>query len=268
MTTPEVSQDTGGFLPFAEDSMARRVHREGVLLVGGGRALLMQIAHPMVAKGVAEHSNFRADRINRLLRTLRPTLAIVFGTRDQALSAAAGINRIHEGVTGAGYAAKDPDLLLWVLATLIDTSVVMHERFVRRLDATERDAYYEDMCRVGSLLSIPAGVMPESLDALEAYVAHMSETLVVSDEAKEIAGALFESNPLTWPLMRSIRVLTAGLLPASLRAQFGLEWGEKRQVALDGLCRASRIVVPKLPSKLRAPPWFLMPAREQKTNSR
>jgi uncharacterized protein (DUF2236 family) len=261
MTTPDLSHDIADFLPFPDRSMARRVHREGVLLLGGGRALLMQIAHPMVAKGVAEHSNFRADRIDRLLRTLRPTLAIVFGTREQALNAAAGINRIHEDVTGAGYTAQDPDLLLWVLATLIDTSVVMHERFARRLGAGERAAYYEDMCRVGSLLSIPPGVMPPSLDALQTYVTHMCKTLVVSDEAKDIAEALFESNPLSWPVMRSIRVLTAGLLPAPLRAQFGLDWGDRRQRALDVFCHASRTVVPRLPSGLRAPPWFLMPER-------
>lgn len=239
--------------------MARRVHREGVLLLGGGRALLMQIAHPLVAKGVAEHSNFRADRINRLLRTLRPMLSIVFGTKEQALSAATGVNRIHEDVTGAGYAARDPDLLLWVLATLIDTSVVMHELFVRHLGADERATYYDDMCHVGALLGIPADVMPTNIDALQAYVAHLNETLVVSNEAKEITEALFESNPLTWPIMRSVRLLTAGLLPRPLRVQFGLEWGPKRQVALEALCRTSRTVGPRLPAGLRAPPWFLMP---------
>ena len=107
--------------------MAQRVLHEGVLLLGGGRALLMQIAHPLVASGVAEHSNFRTDRIDRLLRTLRLTLAIVFGSREQALAAAGSINRVHEGVAGAGYAARDPELLLWVLATLIDTSLAMHD---------------------------------------------------------------------------------------------------------------------------------------------
>ena len=249
------------FLPFTDNSMARRVHREGILLLGGGRALLMQIAHPMVARGVAEHSHFRAGRIQRLLRTLRPTLAIVFGTREQALAAAAGINHIHERVTGSGYAAKDPELLLWVLATLIDTSVVMHERFVRPLKATERSAYYEDMCRVGALLEIPPGVMPGDLEALQAYVRDMTESLAVTDEAREVAEALFASNLLTWPLLRSTRALTSGLLPEPLRAQFALPWGPKRQRALDVTARASRAVLPRLPSRLRAPPWFLLPGQ-------
>ena len=239
--------------------MARQVHREGVLLLGGGRALLMQIAHPLVAKGVAEHSNFRNDRINRLLRTLRPTLAIVFGTREQALQAASGINRIHEAVRGDIYAAKDPGLLLWVLATLIDTSLVMHERFVRPLTAVERAAYYEDMRRLGAVLEIPPDAMPETLEALQAYVSQMCETLEVTDEARDIAHALFESNLLAWPLMRSVRAMTAGVLPQPLRDQFGLHWGERREKTLAFACAASQKVLPRVPRRLRAPPWFLMP---------
>lgn len=259
MTSPTETTPETGFLPFLDDSMARRVHREGVLLLGGGRALLMQIAHPLVARGVAEHSNFRADRIDRLLRTLRPTLAIVFGIREQALAAAASINRVHDRVSGDGYAAKDPALLLWVLATLIDTSLVMHERFVRPLSIPEREAYYDDMRRVGSLLGVSPGAMPRDAGALQDYVAEMCASLMVTDEARDIAGALFRSNSLTWPVLGSVRALTAGLLPEPLRHQFGLGWGEGREAALGAVCRFSRAVVPKLPQCLKGPPWFLMP---------
>src|SRR5688500_15582995 len=83
---------------FPSDSAVRQVHEEGVLILGGARALLMQIAHPAVARGVAEHSSYKHDRIGRLLRTLRSTFAMVYGTEAQAHASAAGINRIHEGV--------------------------------------------------------------------------------------------------------------------------------------------------------------------------
>src|SRR6202165_5152051 len=102
---------------FAEDSITRRVNRENVLLLGGGRALLMQLAHPKVAAGVDEHSDFRSDPIRRLRRTLRMTMAIVFGDRETALAAARGVQHVHAGVQGAGYRALDPDLLMWVYAT-------------------------------------------------------------------------------------------------------------------------------------------------------
>jgi uncharacterized protein (DUF2236 family) len=247
------------FLPFSPDSMAHRVHRESVLLLGGGRALLMQIAHPTVARGVAEHSNFRTGRLNRLLRTLRPTLAIVLGTKEQALAGAASINRIHQTVTGNGYRATDPDLLLWVLATLIDTSLLMHELFIRPLTAEEAVAYYEDSKRIGSLLQLPPETLPADLDGLRSYTHEMSHSLQVTDEARNIAEALFSAGPTTWPVMRSIRQLTSGLLPEPLRDQFDLPWGSKREQALKGLEASSRVLLPRLPAALRAPPWFLTP---------
>jgi len=239
--------------------MVRLVHREGVLLLGGGRALLMQIAHPDVARGVTEHSRFREARYQRLLGTLRPMFAIVFGTKEQALTAASNVNRVHEDVAGAGYRATDPALLIWVLATLIDTAIVMHERFLRPLTPDEAAAYYEDMRRVGRLFGLAPEQMPATVGELRAYVQEMSATLQVSPEARAIAAALFESNLLLQPVMAATRQLTTGLLHPALRSQYNLTWGAGRERAMRTLAGAARLIVPKLPRALRAPPWFLMP---------
>ena len=101
---------------YPEGSITRRVNRENILLLGGGRALLMQLAHPKVAAGVDEHSDFRSQPVRRLRRTIRMTMAIVFGDRETAQAAARAVNRAHGRVRGAGYSALDPDLLLWVHA--------------------------------------------------------------------------------------------------------------------------------------------------------
>src|SRR3979409_1749978 len=93
---------------FREDSITRRVNRENILLLGGGRALLMQIAHPKVAAGGAEHSDFTANPIRRLRRTIRMTMAIVFGDRETALKAARSVNQVHANVRGKDYRALDP----------------------------------------------------------------------------------------------------------------------------------------------------------------
>src|ERR1700694_2819051 len=127
---------------FAEDSITRRVNRENVLLLGGGRALLMQLAHPKVAAGVDEHSDFRSDPIRRLRGTLRMTMPIVSGARETALSAARSVNQVHANVRGRDYRALDPDLLLWVHATLADTALVTYELFVQRLLPREREAFH------------------------------------------------------------------------------------------------------------------------------
>ena len=115
------------------------------------------------------------------------------------------------------------------------------------------------MRSVGSLLGLPPHGMPSTIEALQAYVADICERLTVTHEAREIAAALFHSNALTWAVMRPIRALTAGLLPSPLRSQFALDWGEKRQAALSGVCKASRVLLPMLPQHLKAPPWFLLP---------
>src|ERR1700730_6171395 len=129
---------------YGEDSITRRVSRENILLLGGGRALLMQLAHPRVAAGVDDHSDFRTHPIRRLRRTVLMTMAIVFGERETALAAARSVNQAHGRVQGRDYRALDPDLLMWVHATLVDSALVTYETFVRRLPAHEREDFYEE----------------------------------------------------------------------------------------------------------------------------
>ena len=118
---------------FSPDSVAWKIDRERAVLLGGGRSLLMQLAHPRVARGVAEHSDFRRRPFRRLARTLTLSLDSVFGDRDVALRSAGRINAAHASVRGEGYSAFDPDLLLWVFATLADSAVLSYELFVRGL---------------------------------------------------------------------------------------------------------------------------------------
>ena len=246
-------------LPFAPDAAIRRVYDEGVVLLGGGRALLMQIAEPRVAQGVAEHSYYRRDRLQRLLRTLRPMYAIAYGTEEQALAAARGVNRLHGMVAGDGYSARDPELLVWVLATLIDSSLSVHERFLGPLPSEVASFFYKDMQRVGELLGIPDGAMPPDLLSFHDYVADKVATLEVSSQAREIAQELLKPSPGPWLAMPALRQLTAGLLPPRLREGFGLDWGPRRESALEAMATLSRRGLPLVPSRWRRPPGFLMP---------
>src|SRR4051812_46054784 len=118
---------------FPDDAMIRQVSGEVILLLGGGRALLMQLAHPQVAAGVADHSGFAEDPYGRLRRTLDATYTIVFGTEAEADLVARQLFAVHERVTGPDYRANDPELLMWVHATLVDTALRVHARFLRPL---------------------------------------------------------------------------------------------------------------------------------------
>ena len=249
-----------GRAPFAGDAVIRAVNREAVILVGGGRALLMQVAHPLVARGVAEHTAYRGDRGGRLLRTLRPMFAIVFGTADEARAALRGVNAVHRGVTGPGYRARDPELLLWVYATLVDTALACYRRFVGPLPPAAEARYYEETRLVGRLLGVPADLLPSDLDAFCAYRDATVAGLEVSATAREIARELWRPTLPFGPLMAPCRELTAGLLPRPLREQYGMAWDPAREALLQGASVLSRRVWPRLPEAVRRPPALLLPA--------
>ncbi len=231
-------------------SISWRVNREAALLLGGGRALLMQVAHPKVAAGVAEHSDFRRDPLARLNRTMELSLALTFGSREEVRAAARQINRTHERVTGAGYQALDPELLLWVHATLIDSAVLTYRTFIAPLTGAEVEAYYQEAKPIGALLGIPAGQYPRHLAEFDAYLAAMLAGPARPDETGRSLASLVLRPPIRrvpGVLFAPIEAITAGLLPEGLRVAYGLRWGAPSRA----LFRATRAALPRL---LRAVP--------------
>ncbi len=239
---------------FAEDSITRRVNRENILLLGGGRALLMQLAHPKVAAGVDEHSDFRAHPIRRLRRTIRMTMAIVFGDRDTALAAARGVNQVHAKVQGAGYRALDPDLLLWVYATLADTALVTYETFVKRLLPREREEFHQEFKLLGELLGIPPDRFPDTVRDFDRYLEQMVSDgpVRVDARARDLAEQVLRppTRVLPGPVMIPLNVITTGLLTPPLREQYGLPWG-------PGQRRVYRLAVSVLPRVIALTPPLL-----------
>jgi uncharacterized protein (DUF2236 family) len=239
---------------YPEDSITRRVNRENVLLLGGGRALLMQLAHPSIAAGVDEHSDFRTHPVRRLRRTVRMTMAIVFGDGETARAAAQSVNRVHGRVRGEGYHALDPELLLWVHATLVDSALVTYERFVQRLSPHEREDFYQESKRLGELLRIPAERFPNRLVDFRSYVEGMIQdgTVCVDDRARTLGRLVLRPKLrlLPGPAMIPFEIVTAGLLPARLREQYGLAWGRAQQ-------RAFRIAVATVPRVVKLTPPVL-----------
>lgn len=280
--------DSPGAAPlFAPDRILPRMVGETALLFGGGRALLLQLAHPLVAAGVADHSQFQAAPLARLERTLDMMLALVLGDRATGRTMLRTFHAVHVPIHGAlpvaagpfpagtAYTAHDPALKLWVGATLIDTTLLCYERFVRPLTPQEKIEFYDDSVLFARRLGIPAALMPPTLDAFHAYMAAMfaSDTLTVTDAAWRLAWEVLE--PVTVPPLPRIGAallgfVAAGLLPPRLRAAYSLEWSPARQRVLDTWSAASRRVLPLTPRALRLMPqaggsglvaWMIAQAR-------
>src|SRR6266571_523147 len=202
---------------YLEGSITRRVNRENVLLLGGGRALLMQLAHPKVTAGVDEHSDFRSHPVRRRRRTIRMTMAIVFGDRETALAAARAVNQTHSRVRGASYRALDPDLLRWVHATLVDSALVTYETFVKPLSVGEREDFYQESKLLGELLGIPHEDFTPSLRDFSDYIDTMISDGTVRVEARAMDLGRLVMRPrlrlLPGPAMVPFEVVTSGLLP-------------------------------------------------------
>jgi uncharacterized protein (DUF2236 family) len=236
-----------------------RIHRERVLLVGGQRALILQLAHPLVAAGVADHSDFPARAMERLRRTLDLSLATIYGTPEEAAAATARIRAVHDRVTGrAGdrpYAANDPRLLLWVNATLIDTTLLVYERFVRPLSEAERRAYYAETRESAALFGIEDRLIPPDLGAFRTYVQAMvegPELRATEQSLRLVRGVLYPPLPLRWRVpTAAVRFLTLSLLPARIRELFGVRAGALSRAALASAGLASRATLPLLPAPLR-----------------
>ncbi|MCP9490394.1 MAG: DUF2236 domain-containing protein [Solirubrobacteraceae bacterium MAG38_C4-C5] len=255
---------------FTDDSMLRRVIREYAVAFSGPRALLMMAAHPVAFAGFFAHTGALDDPYARLRRTGEVLDLIAWGEeRGPADRVTARVRAMHATVRGetgeaAGrfprgtpYRGDDPDLLLWVLASLVDSAVLVYEKAVCRLSTGEREALWADYRVVGRLFGLADDDMPAGWGDFRAYVDGMvaSGDLVVTDQARELATEIVMHPPaplVARPLVELVNQITVGLLPGDLRRQYGLRWDPLRGLALAGGAQyAKRLLVPLMPGRLR-----------------
>ena len=238
------------------------------MLLGWGRAILLQVAHPSVAAAVADHGDYWSGPVPYLRRTRRTVgsmLDLTFGTPNEVQATADRINSIHERVhgrlrsgtprfpPGTPYTATDPELLAWVHVTLIDSQLRAYEAFVEPLDLAEKDQYCSEAAEFASLLNIPRRMLPTSLDELTGQLLRFcgGDPVRVSDTALQL------SRDLLYPpggivasfLMGPGRLATAGLLPETFRRAYDLPWdeaSERRFALLSGVIRHARRVTPRV----------------------
>jgi uncharacterized protein (DUF2236 family) len=259
--------------------IVHQVNAERLVLLGWARAILLQAAHPLVAAGIADHSQFRSSgraAIARLQGTIRAMLALAFGDETDRGRSIDGIRAIHRRVhgmlraptgvfpAGTRYSAEDPALVLWVHATQIESTLIVFEHVIRPLTPDERDAYCAEAASVAIALGAAADEVPRTWADLRRYLEneYASGRISVGPDARGIADALLFP-PMTavpGPMAWMNRLVTLGLMPPALREQYRYGWNARRARQFErvlGALRGARRLAPPLlawwPDARRAP---------------
>lgn len=257
---------------FDDTSMLRRVHRERVIALSGPRALLMQAAHPLAVSGLLAHSSALDEPYDRLARTAEVMHTIGFGSREDADRITRQVRAMHRRVRGtikepagpypAGtpYRADDPELLLWILFTLVDSALVVHRAYVGPIDREEEAAFWEDYKVIGRLFGLRLKDMPRDLADLDEYRREMLEgdKLHVSDWARRRAKSIVLEPPVPTvvrPLVELANFITIALLPDRIREGYGFSpvppIAVRRALVRGGAEYVRRVVLPLTPGRLR-----------------
>lgn len=254
---------------YADDAIIRRLYREHVMVLAGPRALLMQAAHPVAWAGFYAQTASKDEPYERLHRTAQIVELVTYGPREEAERATRRVRAMHKRVRGelyepagrfpAGtpYAADDPELLLWILATLVDSGLTVYQRYVRTLSRDEREALWQDYRVFGRMFGLPDAAMPATYADFRQYMRDMldGDDLFVTPDARTTAREIVMRPPVPLaarPLVELANFVTVGLLPAQIRRQYGFRWDPARGLFLLGHTEyARRLLVPFLPGRLR-----------------
>jgi len=267
-TAPLLADDADDPGLFGPESVTWRVAREPFLLVGGGRALLMQMAHPLVAQGVVDHSDYERDPFGRLVRTLRWLISVTFGTTAEAQQASREVRRVHASVrgtlhpsnatmgipSGTAYSASDAELARWVLATIVESMLVTYAATVGPIPAGDADRFVREWRAVAPLVHVRDADTWDTAAALHAYVDHVVSTLRVVPASREAAAVVLHP-PLPTralrPVTSAVAHLTTGLLPSLLRRAYNLRWTPLDRAAHTTACASLRATHRVLPQQWR-----------------
>ena len=124
-----------------------------------------------VHTGVDQHSLTKQDPVGRFVRTFKHVHAMVFGD----LESARALRRVHKYHTtirgqiteetgtyrqGASYEANDERALLWVHATIWESSIMAFELIFHPLTAEEKERYYQETKLFAYMFGIPDEILP------------------------------------------------------------------------------------------------------------
>lgn len=250
---------------FGPESILWNVNKEKAVALAGERALLMQIAHPLGAQAIHDSRLIENHPLQRLIDTANLGFAMVFAPMEEGDKVARSINSIHAHVkgelkesvgaydSGAPYSARDQELLAWVAATIIDSSIVGYETFVGKLKPDEKDRYLTEAKSLFGLLRLKEDSLPSTYAGLQLYIDEMiaSEKVKVGLLAKDIMPYVLLSHRAAWKAVTMpLRLATIYTLPNTLREQFEFSQPEWQEKLVSQAAGGLRKVLPYLPPEI------------------
>jgi len=235
----------------------QKVVKEGILLATGGVAILLQVAHPGVAAGVNLNSNFAYRVMDRLRTTMTYVYCMAFGTPKERAIIIEMVHRAHVPVRGENYTADDPELQLWVAATLYAAGVDIYEKIFGKLDHARAEAVYNEYAVLACSLRVPPEMWPKDRAAFWKYWDQKIATLEITDNARSVAADLLynKNGPL---YIRSalpiVRIMTAEWLPPRMRDAYGLKTSKPRRAVYKTFMAYAKVFYPLMPKLIREGP--------------
>lgn len=254
---------------FPAGSMLRRVqsHR-AVGQTYGQRALVLGATQPVPYVGTSSSTKAKERPFARLASTAEAFESVFFGDRQEADRVLVGVRHMHDRVKGelprtegrfpAGtpYDAFDPELMLWTMAVLADSSRVCYEALVRPLAHEEREELWQDWIRFGELFGMPREVAPPTVDVFDSWMESKlsGPDFHVTEEARVVGRAIATDMPVPGRLRlgsRATNFVVLGLLPPRVREAFGLRWTRVHAAGHAALVAAVRTGLRAAPADVR-----------------
>lgn len=241
------------------------------LLGAGGYALSLQVGHPTIAAGVREHSDYSTNPWGRFFGTTDFVALLLYGSPEQATRASANLREMHRRIRGTDldgskYSALEPSAYAWVHATLAEAIIRGHHVFGREFTRRQKDEFWQEWVRLGSLMGIRDGDLPDTWSAFEIYRNDMIDNVLqhndviesVQNTAKHATGG----SPFPWlpapvwgvagrPLGKYMAFLARGTMGATLREKFEIPWTPKQQRTFSRVAAVHRASNPVIVGPLR-----------------
>lgn len=252
---------------FGPGSVTWRVMGDPVTSLGGLRALVMQALHPETMAIFDAHTDVRADFWGRLERTADYVAVVTYGSAAEAARMTARIRGIHRTVppadaTGPQRRASDPDLLLWVHATLVDSFLTVARRGGLRLSDAEADAFVGEQTLLARRIGVTgpdAPAVPSTVADLADYLRdvrpHLRATPAARDAVRLLLVPPMPARALVaapaWSTLAGLGIAT---LPRWARRMYGLPGLPTTDLATTATLRTLRATLLLVPPSVREGP--------------